>query len=265
MTGIDLGLFDIRWSGLLIMLGVVMGGVVAALEAKRRGYDSEILLDFLLPLMLWGTLGARLWHVLTPPLSSVQLGLTTRHYFTHPFDLLAIWLGGLGLPGALLGGALALYYVCRKNELDFSEWLDILVPAIALGQVIGRLGNFFNQELYGLPTSLPWRIFINPEHRLQGFEGVEFYHPLFAYESILSLVNFFILFWVLRKSPVWFRKGDLFLLYLFNYGVIRFALEFLRLDVALVGGVNINQIFMGGIALIAGGILFFHQQAAQKL
>ncbi len=265
MEGIDFGLFVIRWNGLIIMMGVVLGGALAALEARRRGYDPEFVLELLLPLMLWGTLGARLWHVFTPPLSSIQLGLTTRHYLTHPIDLIAIWIGGLGFPGALIGGAIALFFFCRKHELDFKEWLDILAPAIALGQVVGRAGSLFNQELYGLPTSVPWGIFVNPENRLRGYESVEYYHPLFAYEMVLNFLNLGLIFLASRLFPGRLRNGDLFLLYLFNYGVIRFGLEFVRLDVALINGININQAFMAGVAVLAAVTFFIRLRLSPKL
>src|SRR5690349_24753601 len=132
MDGISLGPILFRWSGLLIMVGVMCGGILAALEAKRREYDPEIILDLILPLMIWGTLCARLWHVFTPPLSSVQLGLTTHYYLTHPLDLLAIWVGGLGFPGALIGGLIAVYFFSRLYEYNFAELVDILAPAAAL-------------------------------------------------------------------------------------------------------------------------------------
>src|SRR5687767_7261221 len=128
MDGIPLGPILLRWNGLLIMIGFGLGGILASRETKRRGYDSEILLDLVLPLLVWGTIGARLWHIFAPPLSSAQLGLTTAHYLTHPLDLLAIWIGGLGFPGALIGGMLGLFIFCRKYELSFREWLDILAP-----------------------------------------------------------------------------------------------------------------------------------------
>jgi phosphatidylglycerol:prolipoprotein diacylglycerol transferase len=215
--------------------------------------------------MIWGTLCARLWHVFTPPLSSIQLGLTTDHYLTHPLDLFAIWIGGLGFPGALIGGVIALYLFCRVYKFNFRELADILAPAVALAQAIGRLGNYFNQELYGLPTTAAWKIFISPEHRLAGYESVEYYHPLFAYESILSLLNLAFLLWISHRFIERRRAGDLFLLYLFNASIIRFLLEFLRLDVALVHGININQIFTVVVMIFSGVYFCRRSSTAQKL
>ncbi len=265
MDGISLGPILLRWSGLLIMIGVAFAGILATYEAKRRDYDPEIILDLIVPVMIWGTIGARLWHVFSPPLSSVQLGLTTDYYLSHPLDLLAIWVGGLGFPGALIGGLIALYLFCRIYEFNFWQLADILAPAIALGQAIGRLGNYFNQELYGLPTAAAWKIFISPEHRLAGYEAVEFYHPLFAYESILSLLNLVLILWVSRRFAEKLRMGDLFLLYLFNTSIIRFLLEFLRLDVAFVNEVNVNQIFMAILAVCCASYFYLRNRTVQKL
>lgn len=265
MDGIPLGPVFLRWNGLLIMLGFAAGGILATREARRRGIDPEIILDLVLPLLVWGTIGARLWHVLTPPLSSVQLGLTTGHYLTHPLDLFAIWIGGLGLPGALMGGAIGLFLFCRKYGLNFGEWADILAPALALGQAVGRIGNYINQELYGLPTQLPWRIFIDPGHRLAGYEGIEFYHPLFAYEAILSLLILSFLVWLSRRFAERLLSGDLFLVYLLLYAVSRFSLEFLRLDIAQLKGININQAFMAVSLLVCGGYFCLRHRSIQKL
>lgn len=265
MDGISIGFALLRWNGLLIMAGVAFGGMVAIYEARRYGYDPEAILDLILPLLIWGTIFARLWHALTPPLSSIQLGLTTHHYFTHPLDFLAIWIGGLGFPGALVGGLIAVHFFSRANGFNFGELVDILAPAAALAQVIGRLGNYFNQELYGLPTDAAWKMFISPEHRLDGYEAVEYYHPLFAYESVLNLVNFALLLWISRRFSNQLKTGDLFLIYLFNMSITRFVLEFLRLDVALVHGININQTFMAILAIFTVTYFGLRRYIAQRL
>ena len=135
--------------------------------------------DLLVYLIIGGIIGARLWHVLTPPPSSIAQGFTTQYYLTHPLDALAIWKGGLGIPGTILGGLVAMYLYCRSHrEIGFLEWTDIAAPSLALGQAIGRWGNFFNQELYGAPTNLPWKIYIDPAHRLAGYAELLLLPPL---------------------------------------------------------------------------------------
>ena len=265
MDGISIGPLFLRWNGILVALGIACGTLLFAVEAKRRRLDPEIVYYLFMPLLIWGLIGARLWHVFTPPLSSVRLGLTTTNYLAHPLDILAFWIGGVGIPGALLAGILVLIYFSRKYELPFWELADSIAPGLALAQMIGRLGNYFNQELYGLPTSLPWRIFIQPESRLVGYEAVEFYHPLFAYEAIFSLLNVVILLWLARKFADKLWAGDVFLVYLIGYSSERFLLEFLRLDVALVGGVNANQVFFGLLLVIAAGLLFWRRRRVQEL
>ena len=263
--GLSLGPILLRWNGLLIACGMALGALLSAREAKRHGYDADLIYYLFLPLAVWGTLGARLWHILTPPLSSVQLGLTTQHYLTHALDFIAFWLGGFGFPGALIGGGLALLYFAKKNELSFWALTDVLAPGLALGQAIGRIGNYFNQELYGLPTDLPWKIFIDPAYRLSGFEAVNFYHPLFAYESLLSLGNLFLLLWLSRRFAETLAAGDLFFAYLGFHSLARFLLEFLRLDVALVNGLNINQVFFAVTLLFSSVSLFWHHRRVREL
>ena len=195
-------------------------------------------------ILIVGIIGARIWHILTPSPSLVAQGVTTYYYLTHPLDAIAIWKGGLGIPGAVLGGVIALFFFVRKHHLPFLNWLDILVPALALGQAIGRWGNFFNQELYGAPTSLPWAIYIDPQHRLAGFENQAYYHPTFLYESIWNLGNMVLLLWLNQRFKECLKAGDVFLMYLIVYPFGRFLLEFLRLDSSQVAGINANQTVM---------------------
>lgn len=263
--GFSFGPFLFRLNGLLLVLGIAVGALLAAHEAKRRGVDPETIYYLFLPLIFWGTIGARIWHVFTPPLSSVQLGLTTQYYLSHFLDALAFWLGGYGIPGAWLGGSIALFFFARRNELSFWELADILAPGLALAQAIGRLGNYFNQELYGFSTTLPWKIFIEPAYRLLGYEAVEYYHPLFAYEVILNFVNLFFLLWLSRRFASILKTGDLFLAYLGFYSLARFLLEFLRLDVALVNGFNINQAFFMIVCIGAGISLYLRRNSVRKL
>ena len=260
VEGFQIGPLTFRYYGLILMTGVVAAAVLSYFEAKRRGLDTEIVLDSLTWIVIGGVIGARIWHILTPPASMVEQGITTMYYLTHPLDALAIWRGGLGIPGAVAGGALAFYLYARKRGLSFGAWADIFAPGLALGQAIGRWGNFINQEVYGSPTDLPWAITIDPVHRLPEFMDVATYHPLFLYESLFNLANMFFLLWVSRKLVRKLKPGDVFLTYLVSYPVFRFFMEFLRLDRSFVGGINANQVMMLVIATLSAGWLIWRHR-----
>ncbi|HOT25001.1 MAG: prolipoprotein diacylglyceryl transferase [Chloroflexi bacterium] len=253
--GFQIGPLTIRYYALIILAGALLGAWLASVEAKRRGKDGNLVWDILPWLLVGGIIGARLWHVFTPSASNAAMGLTTKYYLQHPLQILMIWNGGLGIPGAVIGGALALLIYCRATKQKFLDWADIISPGLLIGQAVGRWGNFINQELYGSPSNLPWAITIDPPYRLPGFEAVSKYHPLFLYESLLNLIAAGILLYIGRKYKEKLYKGDIFLLYLLLYPVIRFGLEYLRLDPSPVAGININQTVMGIVALISAALL----------
>ena len=199
-----------------------------------------------------GIIGARLWHILTPTPSS---GVTTLWYLTHPLDALAVWKGGLGILGAVVGGLVALYWYTRKHKLNFAEWTDIAAPGAALGQAIGRWGNFFNQELYGWPTDLPWGIAF-PQGLPPTLDRV---HPTQIYEAIAL----FVITWLLVR---WRRRGvgdlSIFGRYLVLVGVTRFLVEIIRVNVRVGFGLTVAQFFaVGGVVL---GIVFLLVARARR-
>jgi phosphatidylglycerol:prolipoprotein diacylglycerol transferase len=260
-VGFQLGPLFIRFYGIILMLGAVAAAFLAEREARRRGLQGDLVWDGLVWVLIGGIIGARIWHILTPPPSMVAQGITTAFYLTHPLDALAVWRGGLGIPGAVIGGGLALFGFCRQNRLSFAMWADIAAPALALGQAIGRWGNLVNQELYGAPTNLPWAIFIEPQYRLPEFADVTHYHPLFLYESLWNFANLILLLWVGRRFASRLLTGDVFLIYLVVYPVGRFLLEFVRLDASQIGGINANQTFMVIVAVAAAAFLLWrHRQ-----
>jgi phosphatidylglycerol:prolipoprotein diacylglycerol transferase len=177
------------------------------------------------------------------------MGVGIEYYLLHPIEILNIRQGGLGIPGGVVGGVFALLIFTKKKNLNFLEWADIIAPGLALAQAIGRWGNFFNQELYGPPSNLPWAIYIDPVHRLSGFEDFSRFHPMFLYESIWNLINFSILILLSRKLKKKLIPGDIFCAYLIIYPIGRFLLEFIRLDSSYIGGVNANQITMAVVAI----------------
>jgi phosphatidylglycerol:prolipoprotein diacylglycerol transferase len=260
----------IHYYGIVITTGAVLGAWMATGEVKRRGYNPEMVWDLLVYLMIGGIIGARIWHIFTPSpdilVRDPITGAMVNPYFAggtvRILDIIAIWNGGLGIPGAVIGGAIVLCFYARSHQIQFSEWADIIAPSLALGQAVGRWGNYFNQELYGAPTSLPWKIFIDPEHRLDGYQDVAYYHPLFFYESVWNLFTMFLLLWILRRYAERLKSGDLFLIYLIAYPVGRFFLDFLRLNASMVAGLNINQTVMGVVALCAAAALYFRHRKA---
>jgi len=259
-SGFSIGPLYIHFYGILIMLGALAAAWVATIEARRRKVDPELVWDMFTFLIIGGIIGARLWHILTPPASMVEQGITTWYYLTHPLDALAIWKGGLGIPGGIIGGAVALYLYCRKRKLSFWTWTDIIAPGLPLAQAIGRLGNYFNQEVYGAPSNLPWAITIDKPYRLPEYIDQATYHPLFAYEAIYNLINMAVLLWIGRKYADRLKPGDVFLVYLIIYPVGRFLLEFLRLDPSPVAGININQTLMAVTALSAAAALILRHR-----
>ena len=266
--GIHLWFLYIRWYGIIIMTGAVAAAFLAEHEARRKGLTSEFVWDALIWVLIAGILGARLWHILTPPPSMLDLNPITgikdlNPYFNggpHILDMLSIWKGGLGIPGAVIGGALALYFYCRHRKMSFLLWADIAAPGLALAQAIGRWGNFFNQELYGKPSTLPWAIHIDPANRVPGYESYPTFQPLFLYESLWNLLNMGFLLWLERRFAGKLKDGDLFLSYLVGYPIGRFFLEYLRLDSPRLGTININQSFMLVVAIVAGFLLFWRHR-----
>jgi phosphatidylglycerol---prolipoprotein diacylglyceryl transferase len=254
--GFHLGPLYIRFYGILIMLGAIAATYLAAYLAKKRGENPEVAWDMLIWLLIGGIIGARLWHILFPPASMIKVGLTTGYYLTHPLDAINTTNGGLGIPGAVIGGALALFWYTRRHRMSFAVWVDLVAPGLALAQAVGRWGNFLNQEIYGLPTDLPWKIYIDPAHRDPAFSNVAYYHPLFLYESLYNLLNMAFLLWAGKKWKKWLRPGDLFIIYLITYPFFRFWLEFLRLDPAPVAGIDVNQTVMAVVTVAAAALLF---------
>jgi len=252
--------FHVYFYGIAIMVGVIAASLLASAEAKRRGQNPEVLWDMLFWVVIAGIIGARIWHILTPPPSMVAQGITTQYYLTHPLLMIDIRNGGLGIPGAVIGGILAMWIFARRKKLNFATWLDLAAPGLALAQAIGRWGNFFNQELYGAPTNLPWKIYIDPAHRLPGFETIAYYHPLFLYECLWNLANMAILLLVSHRFPERLKTGDIFLGYLVIYPVGRFLLDFLRLDASRVAGINANQTLSAIVAVAAAGVLIWRHR-----
>ncbi|MCJ7512337.1 MAG: prolipoprotein diacylglyceryl transferase [Anaerolineales bacterium] len=258
--GIHLGPLYFRFYGLIIMLGALAATYLAGRLLRRRGYDSSLAWDGLIWALIFGIIGARLWHVFTPSQSQIEAGITTAYYLTHPLDLLDTRQGGLGIPGAVIGGIAGLAIFAHRRKLSLAMMLDVASPGLALAQGIGRFGNYVNQELYGPPSDLPWAIPIRPENRLPGYEAFERFHPLFLYEALFNFANAAFLYFLDKKYAGKLLPGDLFLVYLITYPMARFLLEYIRLDISPAFGLNFNQAFMLGVALTSAAALLFRHR-----
>jgi phosphatidylglycerol:prolipoprotein diacylglycerol transferase len=247
-----IGPIAVHWYGILIVAGILAATYLSAYLAKLRGRNPEFVWDALTWCVILGVVGARLYHVLTP---TPSMGVGQWYYFENPAQIFAIWEGGLGIYGAVAGGALGLYIACRRAKENMLVWTDIIVPGLVLAQAIGRWGNFVNQELYGRPTTLPWAIYIDPQHRLPGFEMYERFHPTFLYESLWNLATCLALVYVTWRYREKLMLGLTTGVYFISYSTIRFLLEFVRLDSPSVGPLAIAQIVALCVIIAASGFL----------
>lgn len=255
---IHIGPFAIHWYGLLLMGGVIAGAAVAARRAGAAGDDADHVWSALQWCLVLGIVGARLYHVISSPQGT---GVGLRYYLQNPLEVLAVWKGGLGIFGAVIGGLLGLYLYARRNGLRFWRWADFAAPGLALGQAIGRWGNYVNQELYGYPTDLPWGIYIDPAHRLPGFEAYDRFHPTFLYESLWNLLVFAALLWIGRRLAGRLMEGDLVLLYGVLYPVGRILVETQRPDAWLVAGVPAAQLVAVVVIALSLGLIWYRHRS----
>ena len=251
--------------GFFVVLGILVGTWIV--EKIRKScllftiYCLPSVFDILPWLLIPGIIGARLYHVFD----------YWKYYVENPRQIFLVWQGGLGIFGGILGAIVGLWIFLKfkkfgpkaHHPLDdkglkfnqaFLSLLDLGVIGLSVGQAIGRWGNYFNQELYGLPTNLFWGIYIKPENRLAGFEDFERFHPLFLYESLGCLAIFIVLLLTRRYTLDAKRKkaGSAFFLYLLMYSFLRFWLEFLRIEGWEIVGIRVNQVLSLGLVLISG-------------
>lgn len=236
-------------------------------DAPWRPWNPDHAWNALFIILTLSLIGARLYHVLTPSPSMAPLGITSAlDYFRNPTQLFNFRAGGLGVYGGIAGGLLGLILYTRRNRLPVLGWADLSVVGLALGQAVGRWGNFFNQELYGRPSNLPWAITIDPIYRLDGYKEFARFHPAFLYESLWSLVTFLLLLWLARRRAERLLPGELMAIYLIAYAVGRSLLELVRLDsrtATLLGvdtGMAVATLVSIGVALVAALSVLLRQR-----
>jgi phosphatidylglycerol---prolipoprotein diacylglyceryl transferase len=254
----ETGPFALRWYGLLMLMAILAAATVASRYVARQGEDPDNLWDMLFWILIPGFIGARLYYVfIQSPRGPEGLG----YYLANPGKILQIWGGGIHIFGGFIFGAIALFIFSRIRQLNPLPYLDGIALGLPLAQAIGRWGNFINQELYGPPTTLPWGLRIDAQHRIPPYNNLAQYpdatrfHPLFLYESLWNLVGFAVLFWISRKFEHSLKPGDLALGYLIWYPLGRFFIEFLRTDSWFFPGTPFNVVHILSAGAIAAATL----------
>ena len=257
-----IGPLVLRYYGLIMALAVGAGFYLAKKRAAKYSIDPKTADDVMFWTIIGGFLGARVYHVLS----------SYSYYYSYPFEILKVWQGGLSIFGAILGGLITLLLCKRIYNLQFTIFkiLDWLTPSIIIGQIIGRFGNLFNYEAFGYPTNLPWKMFVPENFRPLSYQPSGFFHPWFLYEQ----VGLLIIFLIVRKlglsksgpeplAPPGYRV-NLFLYYLLLYNILRFGLEFLRIDSTMAGDFRLNSIVSLFLVCVVGGVIFTKMNKNRK-
>lgn len=253
--------FPVYWYGILIASGILLCYGYILLELKRRKLDPKPVEDMAFWVILSGVIGARLYYIL----------FNLSYFLEDPLQIFAIRNGGLAIHGALIGGATAFLYFAVKHRLHWLTYLDIMTPGVLLAQAVGRWGNFFNNEAFGRPTNLPWKVYIPEEHRPAEFVESSYFHPTFLYESLWNLAGFILLVLLSRKfttQPSTLNprsRGAVFFAYLVWYSFGRFFIEGLRTDSLYIGPFRTAQV-MSAFLFFLGicGLIFVYRKTKLK-
>lgn len=251
----NIGGFEIRWYSVLIAIAVIIGYFLILSESKRFKIKKEFMFNMMFWTLIFAIIGARLYYV----------AFNLEYYISNPIEIFQIWKGGLAIHGGLLFGAITILIYCKKYQVRVGKILDIIVPALLLGQAIGRWGNFFNGEAYGtivtynqlvdmkiIPQFIIDNMFINGAYHL----------PMFYFESLWCLLGFFLSLFLRRRKYI--KDGQLVAFYMMWYGVARFVIEMFRTDALMAGNVKIAQV-VSILMFVIGLIVQFIQSRKPKL
>lgn len=244
---------DVNWYGLIITCGMILAVLYALWHAKHEGVKSDDIIDLALALIFCGVLGARLYYVI---MEFDQYLVTDGTFWKNVggtlYNIIAIWNGGLAIYGGIIAGFLAALVVARAKRIPFPVIADIAGPAVMVGQIIGRWGNFVNVEAYGAETTLPWRMgVLYSFNDGVSFVSEKFVHPTFLYESLWNLVGLILITYLYKKKKF---HGQMFLTYMTWYGFGRMLIEGLRADSLYVGSIRISQL-VGFVTFVVGAVL----------
>ena len=251
-NGIHFASFELRAYGLMIALGAIAAVLFAQRRWRARGGNPDDIAAIALWAVPAGVVGARIYHVITDP----EL---FRGRWLH---VLAIWEGGLGIPGGIAAGVAAGAIVAHRRGLPVARLLDVVAPALPLAQAIGRLGNWFNQELFGRPTTVPWALHVDPAFRPPGFSQFSTFQPTFLYESLWNLALIAALIALERRTVL--KHGRLFVLYIAGYATGRLWVEALRIDHAnRIAGLRVNE-WTSLMALLGATAVLIHDHRTSQ-
>ena len=254
----QIGSFPVHWYGICYAVGLAAVYLLLVREARRRRQDAELVGNAMIVVAIAALIGGRLYHVIdqwalyAPDPITAILPISRQADGSYAFA----GFSGLGVPGGIITGTIAAWLLTRRHRVDFWTWADIVAPALFVMQAVGRFGNFFNQELYGPPTSLPWGIAIDCAHRVAAYPCEAFplatthFQPLFLYESVSGLVGAATLLWLARNRTARLVPGDLLLIFFVWYGATRFILEFFRYGNWTFFGVPTAQIVTVAFILV---------------
>jgi phosphatidylglycerol---prolipoprotein diacylglyceryl transferase len=251
----SIGPLDVHWYGIAYAVGLAAAYFVISREARWRKLDVWLLPNAMIVVGIAALIGGRLYHVID-------------QWQLYKDDLLRIVLppySGLGVYGGIIAGVVIAYAYARWKQQPFLAWADAVAPGLFVMQAIARWGNFFNQELYGAPTNLPWGIAIQCQYRTQGYPCPpgsdplatlgQHFHPMFLYESLSGLLGALVLIWIARRFADRLQTGDLLLVFFIWYGTVRFAVESLKADNWRLFGVPTAQIVAAITISAAAAIL----------
>lgn len=239
----------IYFYGVVLALAIVVGTLVANyLGEKFFRLKKETIIDLSPYLVIFGILGARIYYCL----------LNYEFYLKFPTEILAIRHGGISIHGAILGGFIGLIIFAKRHNYSIQKLCDVSAMGLILAQAIGRWGNFFNSEAFGIPTELPWKLYIAPQYRPIPYTENMYFHPTFLYESLLDIIIFVILYFLVRNN--WYKRdGNIALYYLILYSIVRIFVEYIRIDsVCYIFGLPIALVVSAGIIIVAIMLLFWN-------
>jgi len=234
-----IGGFELRWYSTLILIGFLLSYFIARKRAEREGIDVEEFDELVFYGAIFGIVGARLYYV-----------LFNLKYYRSFWDVLKVWEGGLAIHGAIIGALLTgfLYITFKKPSFSFLQATDLFTSVLPLGQAIGRWGNFFNYEAFGVPTNLPWKMFVPEPYRPVMYKDYSFFHPTFLYESVWDFLVFLVLSVYYKKYRE--RPGEITCLYFVFYSLVRIMIERLRVDSLMVGNIRAAQLLSAILILL---------------